>query len=94
MKTTLTRVIRVAFRDQPFLNALIKNPGRALAARKMELSTTGRKKLEAALRTNISLKGSELLAMLVSSYAKGSPPPPPWPLSLVPKVGDKEGPRK
>jgi hypothetical protein len=93
MKTTLTKVIRMAFRDEAFLNALIKNPGRALGARKLELSTSSREKLKSALRANVTMKGSELLAMLASSYAKGSPPPPPWPIEVLSKM-EMKSPRK
>jgi hypothetical protein len=89
MKTTLTKVIRVAFRDEAFLNALVKNPARALKVRKMELSMSDREKLKSALRANISMKGSELLEMLVSTYARSSPPPPPWPIRILRRVEAK-----
>jgi hypothetical protein len=94
MRTRLTKVIRKAFRDEAFLNALVKNPARALKARKMELSTLDREKLKSALRSNISMKGSELLKMLVSAYAKSSPPPPPWPIRTLRKVEPEGGLRK
>jgi hypothetical protein len=55
----------------------------------MELSTSDFKKLKSALRANISMTGSELLAMLVSTYAKASPPPPPWPIRILRRVEAK-----
>jgi hypothetical protein len=78
MKTTWPQVVRKALRDEKFLNALIRNPEKALKG--FTLTDADKKKLKSLMRRKYTFKGSKLLKIL-SFYQKGQAawPPPPWP---------------
>jgi hypothetical protein len=97
MKTTLEQVYRKAYKDPMFLNALIRNPERALAIRRMSLSSADLKKLKSLVRTKFKITGKKVLRVIAyckSTKPGGDPPPPPWPKEVCPLESIRRGRRR
>ncbi len=78
-------VYKLACTDKKFLNALLKNTGKALEQAHLKLSEAERISLTKTLTTKITIKGDELLKFLnrfctkeIRDKVPPPPPPPPW----------------
>ncbi len=81
-RITLAQVHRLAKRDRRFFNALIKNPGKALAAKGRYLAQGDLRRIERSLRKVYKISGKKLAELLFVGYAGIRPWPQlrPWPI--------------
>ena len=82
---TIVSVLQRAFRDEKFLNELLKNIDHALKSADLALSPEDRKGLEQSLDAKYTVNGREflilgnkILAGLGGPLGPIPPPPPPW----------------
>jgi len=78
MKTTFPKVVRKALRDKSFLNALLKNPKKALQARRMTLQKADLERLTRLLKKRYSFTGK----IFLKGLAKIIVGPIPWPIEF------------
>lgn len=85
-KVTLKQVHRRASRDKRFLNALMRNPNKALKSAKLALSASDMNKLKTLLKKASRVQTKELGEFLqyVDRIGKDIAPPPPWPWPIMP----------
>jgi hypothetical protein len=78
METTLTKVVRKAYKDKKFLNALTKDVAQALKEYELTLSPDDRRILR-TLFGEIGTAGERKLLRYIGLGAGGNVPwPPPW----------------
>ena len=81
-RTTLRAVIIRAINNKNFLNALLKNPQKALTKAGLMLSANDLKRLRALFKSRKALTGKQFLRII--NIVKGTPPPPPqWKLYKI-----------
>ena len=77
-KNAYKRIIVKAINDRKFLDALLKNPRRALEKAGFVVTDKFIRRLKHAFKQKRRISGSEFLRM-GNKFSKGvPPPPPPW----------------
>jgi hypothetical protein len=90
-RTNLNEVYKLACTDEKFLNALLKNPDKALRQVRLELTPSDMKSMKNMLKGKLDIKGEDVLKYLNSLYdmalqKKGLPPPPPPPWDVLSNI--------
>ena len=82
-KNAYKRIIVKAIKDRKFLDALLKNPRRALRKAGFVVTEKFISKLRNELRQTRIISAGKFLVM-ANEFSKGvPPPPPPWAIRLI-----------